>query len=145
MYSNTSSMQIRWKAKYEAFFHTHPSIHPLLFRKRERNSSWWFGHYSLLYYILCALCWSLVFLLMMIRNKQWSWSSSSLLLLSIELLFRRRKIHFLSYVFLFSSHLIFLYSTKRTDVGLSKKCWSTWMFVISFHRAPGSHTHIHTV
>jgi hypothetical protein len=32
-----------------------------------------------------------------------------------------------------------LYSRKRTNISLSKKYWSTWMFVISFHRTPGFH------
>jgi hypothetical protein len=72
------------------------------------------------------------------KSERWSWSSSSS---SLQLLLRRWKIHFLLSFLLpiFFFFFFFFFSTRRTDVGLSKKCWSTRIFVISFQRTHGSH------
>jgi hypothetical protein len=70
------------------------------------------------------------------KSERWSWSSSSS---SLQLLLRKkRKIHFPLSLSLFFP-IFFFFSTWRTDVGLSKKYWSTRMFVISFQRTHGLH------
>jgi hypothetical protein len=139
LYISKSPTSMRWEESC-GFFHTHPLIHPF-YLVRVGNSGWWFGHHSLLHYTLYALRWSLV-PVYNDKSERWSWLSSSL---SFQLLLRRRKIHFLLSLSVFLPIIIFLFfsfffgSTRRTDVGLSKKCWSTRMFVISFQRTHGSH------
>ncbi len=115
------------------FLHTHPLIHPF-YLVNVGNSSWWFGHHSLLHYTRCVGRW---FLFIMIRTN--------------GDLGRRRHHHYrfsycweegksiFFFLFLSSFFFFFHFSTRRTDVGLSKKCWSTRMFVISFQRTHGSH------
>ena len=137
LYISKSPTSMRWEESC-GFFHTNPLIHPF-YLVSEENSGWWFGHHSFLHYILYALHWSLV-PVYNDKSERWSWSSSSSS--SLQLLLRRRKIHFplsLFFPIFFLFFFFFFLSTQRTDVGLSKKCWSTRMFVISFQRTHGLH------
>ena len=100
----------RWEESC-GFFHTNSFIHPF-YLVSEGNSGWWFGHHSLLHYILYALHWSLV-PVYNDKNKRWSWSSSSS---SLQLLLRRRrKIHFpLSLSLSLSLSLFFILSSSSS-------------------------------
>jgi hypothetical protein len=154
LYISKSPTSMRWEESC-GFFHTSPLIHPF-YLVSEENSGWWFGHHSLLHYILYALHWSLV-PIYNDKSERWSWSSSS----SLQLLLRRRKIHFPLSLFFPIFFFFFFFRTQRTDVGLSKnvdrlECLSshfrermacTYIHVVVWERnnlPRGAHIHIYT-
>lgn len=125
------------------FLSHHPTHSSILFGKRKKIlvDDLAITHYSIIYYMCCIGRW---FLFIMIRANGdlarrhshhcsycWEGGKSIFFFLYLSLALSLLP----AIVFFF----FFFVATQRTNVSLSKKCWSTRMFVISFQRTHGLH------